>query len=218
MIGQKQPMIHATEGPSPAREVVAQNTEQLPFTRSAFENITQINKRQLGPTDPLTGPSHPDDTAGIVHGRDLYALLEKNLLATRSVHPNMTCDVYMMKGDNPTVNSDGAGESCQFKFQVSGRPVPALALMMQNNSAQPINYNLDDPATPGSFVLGVGAVIQIAFAAIHQLYLWVPTAGTSFSGLSNAGKGGHHGGGTAAAAIAITAWSNPEWITVWGTI
>lgn len=202
MLGQKQKIIHATEGPSPSRSVDAQNVESLPFTRARYENIDQVGKTFLGPMDPLSGPSHPDDLDGVVREpNELLSVFKKMLVATRMIHPSMTCDILLRAGNSPSV----ANELIKLRFEIGGRVIPALSLFMQNNSALVVYYNMDDPANPGTFQLPPGGNVTINDVVVHELDLFT-TAVTVINGIQNL-----RAGSSSTPGLIITAWSNPEW-------
>lgn len=155
-----------------------------------------------GPVDPLVGPTSPDDISGLVTSANrVIALLEKIMIATRAVKPNTPLAIL----GNPNIGAN-AGEV--YNFEMDGRPVPALAVFIFNNSGHTIFIGLDDP--PGSEGLPIANGAQLAFnlAAVHKLGIFCTNASV-VNGVVNTNVKSLTG-------INIYAWGNSEYANVWG--
>jgi hypothetical protein len=179
----------------PADQVDQPTTKVIPFTMPRANEI-------VGPTDPLLGPTGPDDMSGLVlTNNSILAALEKILIATRAAHPTTTLSIV----GNPRI---AAGSSEVYKFQMGGRPVPALAFYIQNNSGGDIFINFDGPGTGTGIKIATGTDKVFSFADINAVGIW-SAAAIVVNGLVNTEV-------QQAVGVVIEAWGNSEWSNVWG--
>lgn len=189
-------------GPIPKPDIPdANQSDQNTIPYSDF-----VKRRIMGPSDPLAGPTSPDDLSGLVTSMDrIAALLEKNLIAVRAAHPNMTIPVI-----GPSQLAANTGD--KYRFEIGGRPVPALNVFIQNNTGTICYVTVDDPpGQQGIQVPANGGVINIPDVAVHFLGLYV-TALSTINGVANASLPS----GFTGAGILLIAWSNAEYSNVWG--
>lgn len=166
-----------------------------------------IKKKILGPADPLSGPTSPDDLSGLVTSLDrVVALLEKNLIATRAMKPVMTIPII-----GPSQLPANSGE--KYTFEIGGKKVPALSLYIQNNTSTLCFVGIEDPPSlQGIQVPANGGQLILNDVAVSFIGIYV-TALSLINGVANAN---FPSTGFSTSNITIYAWGNPEWSNVWG--
>lgn len=164
----------------------------------------------LGPSDPLEGPTNPDDIAGIVTtNRIVLATLQKILVATRALHPATPLAIV---GSGKFVLS--SNDSDKYKFFIDRKPVPCLWLEIDNFSGVTIFLGLDDEASNQNIPIPTGTSKVVSGIAPGFIsILNGAQAGVSVYGLANT-RGNPPTGG--ANFITLTAYGNSEWTDVWG--
>lgn len=192
--------------------VIRPDQTPWPPTIPTFEGYTVPGLKSIkGPVDPLEGPGGPDTEAGLVQDDSiLEALFKRILIATRAAHPMMSCAIEGQQ-------SLPANSGDFIKFAIGKKTVPALALVIQNNSGAVISVGLDDPPSPVNFQLPSTAgqnLLVVQYAALQFASIWV-TQQTYVVGVHNKQQ---NQATTNANSVFINAWSNPEWDKVWGEI
>ena len=194
---------------TPGRMGIVTPDGTWPTTLPTFEGYTVPGLSSIkGPIDPLEGPGGPDTEAGLVQDDSiLLALFKRILIATRAAHPMMSCAI-----EGPQNFPANSGDF--IKFAIGKKTVPALALLIQNNSGAAISIGIDDPPSPVNLQLANGATLVVQYGAVQFISLWV-TANTFVIGVHNRKT---DPATTNANSVYINAWSNPEWDKVWGAI
>lgn len=166
---------------------------------------TQRRTGVVGDFDPLGSDSSAGDMGGLVQSiQSMSSLLAEMLVELRTQRPLLPVLI-----DGPTTLKQN--EYTPYFFILSGKRVPSLNLVIQNNSGNLVYYQYSSPAGPGDFQLPAGGQLSVNDAAIDFISFYTTFAGITVRGVKN--QSNPTGGG-----IVVQAWSNPEWSNVYGQI
>lgn len=183
------------------------NPEEFPKTLPSFEGYTVPGLKSIvGPTDPLKGADKPDDVSGLAED-GIIGLLEKILIGIRAVHPTSPIQI---KGGIPLLTA-GTGDT--YKFFMNNRPIPAMNVLVQNNTGALVYVGIDEQPSQMGIQLATGQTLQIADVDVHWISLFT-TNQAWVNGLTDTKTNPTPTQLTNC--ITIYAWSNPEWYNVWG--
>lgn len=180
----------------------------------------------LGDVDPLTGrvegdmrqyesailqeQNFQDNHLEIM--RHQLTQMERLIHAVKALNPIMPCLVDGGSGSVFVTNANlrGAGylitnlESREFRFTVDGKRVPALKLVIQNNSIDTIFANFGNASNLGDFQVLPEAT---AYLEVVTESVWLITETTDGIQVNSNIEG-----------VFLAAWSNPEWSAVHGQV
>ena len=183
-------------------------TPRIPDPNQEDQNVLPYSdfiRKADGPVDPLSGPTTPDDISGLVQSsNEILAVMKKIMIATRASKPNAPLAIL----GNPNIGAN-AGEF--YNFEMDGRPIPALALFIINNSGHTIFIGLDDPpGTEGIPLISTAGqnILQFGIAAVNRVGIFCTNASV-VNGLVNTNIKSTSG-------IGIYAWGNSEYANIWG--
>jgi hypothetical protein len=128
-------------------------------------------------------------------------ILQQILSAIRMTQPTMQAFIW---GNDKQLN---ANIPTDFKFVVGSHPVPALKLVVQNNTASTVFMGLGSGASPAGLQLAAGAIFD---SIVNINYLSLLCAAT----VQLSGPNGVFN----TAAVLVQAWTNPEWVRSWGQL
>lgn len=173
-----------------------------------IDYVAEVKNKIAGPSDPLAGPTSPDDMAGLVNeGDPILSVLKKILIAVRATHATMPIAVV------GSTNFIPANDGARYRFEINGKPIPALKTFIQNLSGQDIWISIDKEPSPMGIKLATASILQISDVDVHTLGIYC-TNQTYVNGIANPNH--FPTSGEIAAQVTIIAWSNPEWYNVWG--
>ncbi len=129
----------------------------------------------------------------------LNTTLQQILVAIKMTQPSMQC--FIWGGDKSLL----ANQPSELKFMLGTHPVPALKLIVQNNTLLNVFLGLAQPASLAGILIPVGGLFD-SVVNIKYLSLFSASA-AAISGVN---------GVYAANAVVVQAWSNPEWIKTRG--
>jgi len=144
-----------------------------------------------------------EEVPGITsHFVRLSTQLGQILATLRGMNPTLQCYI---EGSDTILQASGTAS--MFYFQIAGHRVPALRLTIQNQSAGTVFLGISEPASQFGMALAPNAIFN-SDVVIDYVSLWA-TAALNVSNIRGIKQ---------ANAIMIQAWSNPEWMRVWGQI
>lgn len=169
------------------------------------EGFDATQKKSLvGDFDPLSGDADSGDMGGLVQTvQSLTSIMAEMLVELRTQRPLLPVVI-----DGAT--SLRANETNPYFFIISGKRVPSLNLLVQNNSASLVYYALSSPAGTGDFQLPSGSTLSINDAIVDFISFYSASAVT-VRGVKNTTNPIGNG-------LVVQAWSNPEWSNVYGSI
>jgi hypothetical protein len=129
----------------------------------------------------------------------LNSTLQQILVAIKMTQPSMQC--FIWGGDEDIL----ASQPTELKFMLGTHPVPALKLVVQNNSASTIYLGLAQPASlAGIQLLPSGLFDSIVNIKYLSLFCQSTVGLSGVNGVFEANS------------VVVQAWSNPEWIKTRG--
>lgn len=145
------------------------------------------------------------DQAGVVYDfSPVVASLKQILVAVRAQKP--TTRATVTGAQKLTQNNAET-----YKFELDGKPVPALKVLITNTSGQSLFIGLGEPADPGGIILASGSSMNINDVALGYISLMqTSVASVSVNGVDNQGRTPN--------AVNIDVWTNPEFSDIWGMI
>ena len=154
------------------------------------------------PRDPLTGEEiggvRMDATALLIQQTQI---LDAILGAVRMQNAQLPC---RLEFDGNTTDLSNVYPKL-IRFKIHQKTVPALRLMIQNNTPSNLYIDMVHNAQPGSLVLVPGGLF-------NEIVI------TDTVSLLSAGVGPFVINGAASGGVFVSAWSNPEWTKMWGQI
>jgi hypothetical protein len=178
------------------------------------DNPQFLNTDPLHPAPAGFPSAHPtpigdlkgQDTTGVTRGLDEWfisqnTILSQMLAAIKGMRPILPC--FIRGGDNSLL----ANQPTTLKFVIGEHPVPALKLLIQNNTLVNVFFGLSEGASANGFILAPGQWFD-SEVFTYALSLLTVTA-QPLSGVN---------GQSFAAAVRVQAWTNPEWTRSWGQI
>jgi hypothetical protein len=210
----------------PRTEQFAANTGRSYGTRLQSMVQQKIAVPGLGDVDPLTGrvegdmreyeneilkaQTFQDNHLEIM--RHQLTQMERLINAVKRLNPIMPCLVDGGLGAVFAGNTSQRGmgylitnlESREFRFTVDGKRVPALKLIVQNNSTDTIFANFGNAANVGDFQVLSEAT---AYLEVVTESVWLITETTDGVVVNGNVEG-----------VYLAAWSNPEWSAVHGQV
>jgi hypothetical protein len=178
---------------------------------------SDLSTKLVGDVDPFTGKAQGpagflqyDEQGILIKGlteqvAGLAALLEQQLVAMRNIHPTMVVTL-----DGPTALV--ANVQASYYFEIDGRRVTALSLLIQNNTGQIIYVGLSNPATTGDYQIPSGGSLTINDVSLDFISFLCALA------VNVNGQFNRIGSQRGVNALVVTAWSNPEYRRAFGQV
>lgn len=136
---------------------------------------------------------------------NVMQLLRSALVELKKAHPQLRANIVgqAIGGKQNAFSDTQAG---RFSFTVNGKKVPALRLLIQNNTASTIYLDMDKDATAGSIAIGAGGFFNEEVTCEYVSFLNSAAGVTQQVNQQQSGS------------VVLQAWSNPEWANAWGQI